>query len=144
MSLTSANAVLQLSVPGLFDTAQQLQGFSSDDIFDVEAVRRAETLMGVDGYLSGGFVWEEVKQTITFQGDSPSINIIDQWDQAQLAQQDVYPAHMTVILTGVQTQWTCSNGYLMSWVVIPSAKKLIQPRRLMISWNNTSPAPYST
>ena len=141
MSLTAANAVLMLSVPPLFPIPIQLQGFAADDVYDVDAVRRAETLMGVDGVLSGGFVWEEVKQTIVFQGDSPSVAIIDQWDQAQLALEDVFNANMSVLLTGVQTMWVCRKGFLMSWAPLPSAKKLIQPRRLMIAWNTTSPAP---
>ena len=141
MSLTAANAVLMLSVPPIFTVPFPLVGFAADDVYDVDAVRRAETLMGVDGILSGGFVWEEVKQTIVFQGDSPTIPLIDQWDQAQLALQDVYNAGMTVTLLGVATTWICVKGFLMSWSPLPSAKKLIQPRRLMISWNITQPAP---
>ena len=53
-TITGASAVIMLSVPGLFSTPQQLQGFATDDIFDTAAIASAETLMGVDGNLSGG------------------------------------------------------------------------------------------
>lgn len=141
MSLTSANSVLQLVVPNLFPIPQQLQGFAADDIFDVDQVKRAETLMGVDGVLSGGFVWEEVKQTITVQADSPSCILFDEWQQAQIAIADVYPAFLTVILPGILTKFACGPGFLLTASPMPKVKTLIQPRQFVIAWNNVSPAP---
>ena len=141
MSLTSANATILFSVGTLFPAPIPLSGFAADDIFDVAEVKRAETLMGVDGILSGGFVWEEVKQTFSFQADSPSCLIFDQWQEAEQALEDVYPASATIILPGLATAWACINGFLMTASPMPSAKKLLQPRKFAISWNIVSPAP---
>ncbi len=142
MSLTGANAVLMLSVPGLFDTPQQLQGFATDDIFDVEQVKRIETLMGVDGILSGGFVFNEKPMTITLQADSPSNFIFEQWDAAeQPPYGDVLSASMTVVLTGLSTKWSCINGF---WTDAPpgglaAIKKLVQPRKYTLRWEQVVP-----
>lgn len=141
MSLTAANSTILLNIPFLFPVPQQLYGFAADDIFDVDQVKRAETYMGVDGILSGGFVWEEVKQTFSLQADSPSCALFDQWQQAEIAISDVYPAFATVILPGLQTKFACSNGFLMSASPMPTMKTLAQPRKFSISWNNVSPAP---
>lgn len=141
MSLTAANSTILLGITNLFSTPQQLYGFAADDIFDVDQVKRAETLMGVDGILSGGFAWEEVKQTFSLQADSPSCSIFDQWQQAEIAISDVYPAFATVILPGISTKFSCTNGFLLTASPMPKAKTLLQPRQFVISWNNVSPAP---
>jgi hypothetical protein len=64
-SITAANAIFQLYIPAVFSAPQQLQGFAADDIFDTENQELVQTQMGVDGLLSGGFVFIETKQTIT-------------------------------------------------------------------------------
>ena len=141
MSLTSANSTILLSIVPLFPVPSPLFGFAADDVFDVDQVKRAETLMGVDGILSGGFVWEEVKQTFTLQSDSPSCNIFDQWQTAEELFQDVYSASATIILPGLLAQFSCINGYLINASPMPSAKKLLQPRKFTIAWNSIIASP---
>jgi hypothetical protein len=141
MSLTGANSVIMISIPGLFPTPQQLQGFAADDVFDVDQVKRAETLMGVDGKLSGGFVYEEVKQTFALQADSPSVFIFETWDAAMLASGDVFSATATVILSGIRTVFNCGPGFMISGSPMPSVKKLYQPRKWTVAWERTGPSP---
>ena len=50
-TLTAANSVILLTIPSLFPVAQQLQGFSAEDVFDTDQLDTAETMMGVDGKL---------------------------------------------------------------------------------------------
>ena len=76
-SLTSANSVIMLTIPGLFDTPQQIQGYSADDIFDTGQVSNAEVLMGIDGKLSGGWIPAVKTQTYTLQADSLSVDFLD-------------------------------------------------------------------
>ena len=54
-SITSANAVLTMSISGLFNAPFQLQGFSGEDIYTSGPLAAVETIMGLDGKLSGGF-----------------------------------------------------------------------------------------
>lgn len=140
MDITGANAVFQLSVPGVFDFPQQLQGFAADDVFDTEALESVETLMGVDGFLSGGFVYVPVPQTIALQADSPSMAIFDQWWAAMQQTRGIYVANAVVVLTAVGTKWALTKGMLTSYMPIPAVKKLLQPRRFRVTWESVSPA----
>jgi hypothetical protein len=69
-AITSADVVLTLSVPLVFSNPQQIQGFSNEEAFDIPAIKSAETMMGVDGVLSVGFVFVPVIQTISLQAVS--------------------------------------------------------------------------
>ena len=64
-TITAANSVLLLSVASLFDVPQRIQGFSADNITNTDNLNNAETLMGVDGRLSAGWVAVAIPQTIT-------------------------------------------------------------------------------
>jgi hypothetical protein len=141
MSITSANAVLTLNLAGLLSAPQQLQGFATDDIFDADQVKLIETQMGVDGILSGGFVYNEKPMNIHLQSNSPSIALFDQWNAAQQQQQDVLPASMTIVLKGLLTAWNCTNGFLTDAPPLPSLGKVIKPRVYRIVWNLITPAP---
>ena len=94
-SITSANAVLMMSVNSIYSTPVQIQGFSADDVFDVEPLQSAEVLMGVDGIQSGGFVYVSVKQSIALQADSASNVVFDTWWAQQQARGDIYYAKHT-------------------------------------------------
>ena len=75
-TITGANAVFTLAIAGVFSTPQQVQGFASDDSFAVQAIRRAEVLMGVDGVLSGGKVFMPIPQSVMLQADSISADLL--------------------------------------------------------------------
>lgn len=139
-SLTGATAVYQLSITGLFPAPQQLQGFAADDVFDTPSIQSADVLMGVDGFMSAGFQFVPIKQTISIQADSASNDIFDQWWEASQQNQDVFFANAVVLLTALGKKWTMTRGVLTGYMPIPDVKKLIQPRKFEITWNSMSPA----
>src|SRR5438045_2746386 len=97
-SLTAATAIYQLAIASIFPTPQQLQGFAADDVFSTDPLESAEVVMGVDGFLSGGFVFREVKQKIVLQADSPSVFVFDQWWQQSQVAREILPATAVVVL----------------------------------------------
>lgn len=139
-SITAANAVYMVSIPLLFPIPQQLQGFAADDVFGTDPLQSAETLMGVDGRLSGGFVYVEIKQSITLQADSPSNDFFDAWYSAQQVAKEPYTASALVLLTSLARKWTMTRGFLTTYQPIPDAKKLLQPRKFGITWESVQPA----
>lgn len=139
-SITAANAVFMLSITGLFTVPQQLQGFAADDVFDTEAIEPAEVVMGVDGKLSGGFVYVPTKQNITLQADSGSVDLFEQWQKAQRAARDLYYAQGSVVLPGLSKAYTMTRGILSSYSPLADAKKTLQPRKFAITWESVSPA----
>ena len=102
-TITAANAVFMLSVESLFPSPQQLQGFAADDVFSHALVAPVETLMGVDGFLSGGWTPQPKVQTIALQADSPSTYIFDTWYAAQEQAREVYIAQAHIALASRRT-----------------------------------------
>lgn len=140
MDIGASNANLTLVVPPLFTVPQQLQGFGADDVYDLDAITSVETMMGVDGILSGGFVWSPQQQSITLMANSESNAFFDTWWAAQASAKTTYPATGVLTLPQLGMKFIQTNGFLTSYK-LPGAKKLIQPRRYGITWNLVVPAP---
>jgi len=140
-SLTSSNSIILLTIAGVYDDAQPLQGFTADDIFDVADINPAEVVMGLDGKLSAGYVPQPTVQTITLQADSPSMRIFDDWYRAQKASRDIFFASATVTLTSVGTTHNCVRGVLTGYKPAPDAKKILSPRKFQITWQDFDPSP---
>jgi hypothetical protein len=140
-TLTAANSVITLTIAGVFPNPQQLQGFDVDDIFSAESVSPAETKMGVDGILSGGWVATEKKLTYTLQADSPSNEVFDAWNDFQQQQQEVAIAQGSVSLVAINRIFTKTRGFLTGFVPIADAKKLLQPRKFTITWQSITRIP---
>ena len=139
-TITGATAIVMLSINQLFPDPQQLQGFAVDDVFDNDAIESAETLMGVDGIMSAGFVFVPVEQRFALQADSPSVQFFDFWWSSNQQQQDLFFASGTTFLPSLQKKWNMVKGVLISYKPLPDAKKLLQPQRFGIRWQSIIPA----
>lgn len=139
--LTVANAIIVLVVPGVFNTPQQLQGFAADDIFNSPAIEAGEGSMGVDGVYSAGFVFKEISQDYNLQADSPSNLVFDEWYAFEQANRIKIPINGLTILTGLDTKWVMSRGFLMSYTPIVSGGKIAKPRKHEVRWNLVAPQP---
>lgn len=140
-SITSANAILTLAIPPLFPTPQQLQQFAADDVYGVDQIKSVETMMGVDGVMTAGFVFVEVKQTIHLMADSPSCFVFDTWWSQMQAAEDVFYAFGLIVLPAVLTKFVQTRGALTGYSPVPAAKKVLQPRAFEITWNRVQPQP---
>ena len=85
--------------------------------------------MGVDGFLSGGYVFNKVKYMFTLQADSPSNFVFDQWKLTQDAQEDTFPCNGNLLLKSLGTKWTWTRGFMTEWKPAPDIKKILQPRK---------------
>lgn len=134
-TLTAANSVIMLSVQNVFSNPQQLQGFSADDVFDIEEIDTAETMMGVDGLLSGGLIYVPISWSISLMANSPSCQVFDQWYNYQKSINDLTTATVNIALPGLGFKWNYTNGFLKKYSPAPSAKKIVQPRKFTIEFN---------
>lgn len=140
-TLTSANAIIMISIPGLFSVAQRIQGFSADDVTDTDAVDNAETTMGVDGRLSAGWVPVAVRQNITLQADSESNDLFEKWDAAEQATREKLPCVGTIVVPATGRKYALTRGFLRSVTRTPALRKTLQPRKYTIEWERVTPAP---
>jgi hypothetical protein len=143
-SITSANAVLIITIRSLYPTPQQIQGFSADDIYDVDALEIGETMMGVDGVLSAGWVNVSVKQGISLQADSVSNVVFDTWYTTEQQLQDKLVASASITLTSIGKKYNMGQGYLTTYKPIADGKKVLQPRKHILTWQSIIPAPITT
>ena len=139
-TITSANAILMLSIPGIFDTPVAIQGFAADAAFDVDSVPTAETAMGVDGKMSAGFIFSLYKQKIHLQADSESVDVFDIWDEAQRSEKDIFFAAAQVTMKSTGKIYTFTKGVLSNYKPLPDAKKKLEPQDFEITWESVSKA----
>lgn len=139
-TITAANSVLLLSVQGLFDVPQRIQGFSADNITSTDSLASKETLMGVDGRLSAGWVAVPVPQTITLQADSPSADFFDAWLQAEETAREAYIATGALVLPATGKKYAMTRGFLTGIVKFPSIGRTLAPRAFTIMWERVTPA----
>lgn len=135
-TLTSADLQFMLTLPGLFPIAQQIQGFASDDAFAIEPYDLAETLMGVDGQLSGGYTPNPKKQAIQLQANSVSNDIFDIWRGAQESTKGLIVVTATIQYPALGKTYAMNRGFLTRVQAIAPAKKILQPQTYEITWQD--------
>ena len=138
-SITFANSVFTISVPGLFPVPQQLKGYSAEKAWSSDNLDLAETQMGVDGRLTAGYTPMPVKQTISLQADSPSKGIFKAIQAAMRSARDVYYINGTIDLPSTGESFIGTRGVLQAVKPLPDAGKVLQPMEFVIVWESLVP-----
>ncbi len=140
-TLTTANSALALAVRGLYPVPQVIQGYATDDSFATEDVTPAEVMMGVDGKLSGGYTPYPTSMAITLQADSESADMFDTVLETQKAGKELFYFDGVLIIQGSGKKYALTKGILSSASPMPTAKKVLQPRKFTLTWESVTPAP---
>lgn len=139
-TITAANSIFALTVTGLYAAPQVLHGYAADDAFSTDALESAETVMGLDGHLSGGYIFNPIKQTIVLMPDSASLDVFNNWSLAQLASREVLVANASISLPAIGKKYVLTRGFLTSHKPIPDVKKVLQAVQYQITWGNVAGA----
>lgn len=137
-TITSANSVFTLVIPGLFPAPVKLEGYSTDRAWATDAIEIAETQMGVDGRMTGGFIFNPVRQTITLQADSPSRSIIDLLYQTSITAREIFYITGALALPSTRENFAMVRGVLSSWKPIPDGGRVLQPVDAVITWERVN------
>ena len=132
---TAANWDLTLAILNLFPVPQTLQGYAGGSAFTADQFAPLETVMGVDDYLSAGWVPVEKKMTISIQADSPSAAMFDAWPAAAGGRANLHRQRRpdpAVAQPGIHP----GRGFLSTYTPFPEARKILQPRTFGITWAN--------
>ena len=135
-TITSANSVFTITVPGLFPAPVQLQGYSSDRAFTSDALVLSEVQMGVDGRMTAGYTPAPTVQTVTLQADSPSRNIFTTIIQASKTAREVYYISGSISLPSTGEAFSLVRGVLTTAKQIPDANKVLAPVDFQITWQS--------
>lgn len=139
MSITSANSVVTLTVAGLFPAPVQLQGYSADRAWETGAVVQTESVIGVDGRKTSGYIFNVVEQTFTLQGDSPSKFLFTQITNAQRAARDTLRIDGVIVLPSTGESFICKNGTLQSSKILPDGGKTLSDMDYVVVWESIQP-----
>lgn len=140
-NITSANAVIMLSIPEVFSAPQQIQGFSAENVFSTDQLVIAETQMGVDGQFAAGFVFVPIPQRFSLMASSPSVSIFDAWYNAMQTALSIIRATAVIQLPAIDRKWTMLDGVLTGYPLLPDAGRVLAPRQFTITWGRAQPAP---
>jgi hypothetical protein len=116
-TITSANAVFTLTVPGIFPAPIQIQGFSAEKAWSTDNQETTESMIGVDGLKASGWVPAMIKQGVSLQANSPSRSIFN-------------------ALPSTGESFSCLNGTLKDYKPIPDGAKVLQPIEFNIEWQD--------
>lgn len=140
-TITSANAVFTLLIPQLSAVPITVQGFATDDSFSQDEFDVAETVMGVDGVMSSGFLPSIKPQAVHLQANSDSINDFEALLAAQEAIKEIIPIIAgNITMSGNRSQFVMTRGTLKKVKRI-DGKKTLQPATYTINWQQVQTVP---
>lgn len=138
--ITSANSVLILSASGVWSGPQQIQGYATDDVYSADPLEIAEIMMGVDGGLSAGFVYNALPVGYSLMAGSPSIALFDALYTQSRATKSIYWLNGSILLPALKMKYALVNGVLKTYPAISDGGKTLKPRKFSIVWESISPA----
>ncbi|KWO62557.1 hypothetical protein WT98_30265 [Burkholderia territorii] len=133
-TITSANSAFSLAVTNLYPVPQTIQGYAADDAFSAEAVEMAEIVMGVDGHMSGGFIFKETNLKVVIMPDSPSLAFFENWTTAQRTAREVYYCNGSISIPSISRKYSLMNGILKTANKIVNAKKVLESVSYVIAF----------
>ena len=135
-NITAANSIFLLAISDIFPVAQQLVGYAADAAFTNDAVTLGETIIGVDGKMSAGYLPFTITQTIVIMPDSDSLSLFEEWVAAEKAARELYFANATILIPSIGRQFLLTKGALTSAKIMPDVKKFLQPSEFKITWES--------
>lgn len=141
-SITSQNASIQLTIPGVYSSGTLLQNFAVNDILDTEAQTLVEGRVGADGFVAAGYVFNLNKFRMMFQANSDSIRVFYDWKAAQDAIGDVIGATMKIKAPALGLDVDLTDVYCESLPMLPPLKKVAEELTVSMfsnpAWQTTS------
>ena len=139
-TITSANAVFTLTVPGIFPAPIQLQGFAAEKAWSTDPQIQTESRMGVDGQKASGWIPNMIKQAISLLPNSASRSIFNAIARAQKANRDAVVLQGTIVLPSTGESFSLINGTLLDYKPIPDGMKVLQDIEFSIEWQDIQPS----
>jgi hypothetical protein len=132
-TITSADAIVALSISDVFPVPQIIEKFSVDSSFMSEAIKFSENRLGVDGEMAKGKIYSILPITLSLMPDSPSIDIFNMWAN-YLIKHDAVDATLVITLLSTGYVYTLEQGSLVEAKLIPDGKKVLEAQDYKIEF----------
>mgnify|MGYP001393102718 FL=1 len=162
-SITSANSVLVITaasrgvadsisgstgisslgtLSGLIGVPQQIEGWSADNAFSIDAQQTAMVVQGVDGKTHFGWVPHLVPFNVSLMPDSDSQDYLENLVTAQDLMRETLMITGTLIIPAISKKYSLTNGALTSYTPIPSHQRVLAAQGMTITFSSITPAAY--
>jgi hypothetical protein len=138
-SITAANAVFSLTVPGIFNAPIQIQGYANEKAWSSDAQKVTESRIGVDGVKASGWVPNMIRQTVALLPNSNSRSVFNSIARAMKANRDVIILQGTIVLPSTGEAFSLINGTLEEYKPLEDAGKVLQDIDYVIEWQDIQP-----
>lgn len=140
-TITSADGVLLIGSQDFALATFQVQGFMADAAWAFDESEIAQHVRGVDGKLSGGFVYSDLPFTISLQADSNAIDVFDSIVLASKANKTIYRLSGVLTLNSLGKSFTMTRGILTRYTPGPTGQRVLQGSTYQIQWEEILPTP---
>lgn len=134
--ITSANSVLILTCEDLYPSGVQLENFSADQLIAQADEELASTRMGVDGYMSAGWIPSIKQVTISIEPSSPTVEVFDTIYKAQAQARTPYRLNLAVTVPSTGKTLTYKEGVLKGWKLLADHKQVLDPIQASIDFES--------
>lgn len=124
--ITAANVKMVLVADILYPTGKNIDGFANDSLRSLDDLTLSESVMGVDGKLSHGFVKNPVTINLDLMPDQQGYKTFDNISQHMRTFNTILTLSLTIIDPTLNKKYTLTNGALTSWKAMPDATSTMQ------------------
>ena len=140
MTITAANAIFYLSVPGLYDSPVRIEQFGTDAMVSVAQNNPVVAQKGIDGHTSFGWVPTNREVTITLAADSPSLRLFEDWANYQETVREVMVCNAEFVIPSINRKIIGTRGGMTASQAHPNAAQTLQASGFVITfdrWEST-------
>ena len=135
MTITAANCIFYLTVPGLYDAPTRIEQFGTDAMVSVAQNNPVVAEKGVDGHTSFGWVPTNKEVTITLAADSPSLRLFEDWANYQDAIREVMTCNAEFSMPSIGKKIIGTRGAMTTGQAHPSAAQTLQASAFVITFD---------
>ena len=128
LNISSANAALTCIVPNFYPQGFEVDDYAANDMFNTDGITNAELVMGADGKLHAGQIFNLFPFSITLSPTSAAGFKIEDWFTYELTTGAKMECNMVLILASIKRKYNLIDGVLVSFSQLPSGARILQPR----------------
>ena len=123
-TLTSANSVLKFRCKGIYDDWVTAKGFQVDNMFSMGETTIGEVRAGVDGILSGGYVFNASQFQMFLEANSPTVTVMQTIQKHFRSNKETLPFDFSLEIPSTSKRQAFS-GFLITTPAGQTAAKLL-------------------
>ena len=140
-TLTTANSTIILTLP-ILPVPVKLEGYSTDDMLNQDELNFTDSVMGIDGLKSSGYIIEKRVVNLTFMPTSASIDTFNIWINAmKVARESLEATAMSVTVPGLKNTYLFTIGNLKNGKEIPDLKKMSESIKYTLEFESCTAIP---